>query len=318
MTEPQPDQNLASTKDIVAALTALRFAPPSTTTLVRIAKAAREPFLESLSACVTKRDDDGAHQQRLRAMLASASDETIGGLATRGISVSVEDLTPIAARKPNRFLSLLAAALDPANPRNAEACTVFAGFHPNASPNTTPTEQGAAPAPVSVAEPPPPAEPTVRSKDYRSVHVYGAKFAICFNAVLGQDLVPGVMVDAAVVTATPRLYDWRNAIHIMLDAREVGAVLAVFRRWRQSAEFTAHGRMNDKAFVITQQDGGFYCKVSAKVENGQGIRGVKILPLDVTKVALLFTEQLLLAHPGVPPTEVLATVRAAHHEQTRA
>ena len=71
------------------------------------------------------------------------------------------------------------------------------------------------------------------------------------------------MVDAAVSTG-PKSYDWKNAVHVWLDVNEVGAVLAVFRRWRKGIEFGAHGSQNDKSFSIEFQGQHFFAKVSAK------------------------------------------------------
>lgn len=331
---PQSSQNpnLASVKDITAALASLKFEPPTLDTLVAIAVHCREPFLEALSACVAGRDEEGRNSLRLRSILQCTSPAAVRAVRDAGCQLPVAEMALLGVKCPKRFLSILDAVRDKTHPRQSEALEELArlaasppsrNLSPAAPANEAPpasapgARQDAPPAPARErigASMPAQSAPQAKPKDWRSVHVYGSKFALCFNAVTGQDGVPGVMVDAAVVTTQPRVYDWKNAIHIMLDVREVGAVLAVFRRWRRAAEFAAHGRMNDKAFSIEQQSGHVYCKVSAKVDGGQGMRAVQIQPLDVTKVALLFTEQLLLAHPGLPASEVLATIRAAHSE----
>lgn len=326
MTQPTQEQNLATVRDITAALTSLQLTATPVATLTAIAKTCREDFLSALAACVSGKDADGTERQKLCYILECTSEATIARLRTIGCTLPVEELAYLARKIPKRFLSAVAAASDPANPSASEARAFLGRLVRNPPSAAARAATGAPPAPAP-AEPAQASAPTAneapvaeqagqrqKAKEHRSVHVYGSKFALCFNAVAGQDGVPGIMVDAAVVTATARIYDWRNAVHLMLDAREVGAVLAVFRRWRKAVEFTAHGRMNEKAFSIERQDGHVYCKVSAKLDGGQGVRGVQIQPLDATKVALLFTEQLLLASPGLPPAEVLATVRAAHQE----
>lgn len=324
MTIQIPPQNLATLRDIAAALTSLGHTPPPAATLTAIAGVCRQEFLDALSACVSGTDTDGVQKQKLDALLACTGEATRERLRNIGAELSVEVLVRIALRIPKRFLAALDIADDAANPRRQEAIEFLAGLArelapsatgASASPPATGSTTAAKPADRNpsgdTAAPPEKSRP---KNGHRSVHVYGSKFALCFNAVDGPDGVPGIMVDAAVVTQAARVYDWKNAIHIMLDVREVGAVLAVFRRWRPQVEFAAHGRMNDKSLSITRQEGFFYCKVAARVDGGQGVRGVKIQPLDISKVALLFMEQLLLAHPSLPAEEVLATVCAAHQE----
>ena len=119
------------------------------------------------------------------------------------------------------------------------------------------------------------------------------------------------MVDAA-VSDGPKSYDWRNASHIWLDTNEVGAVLAVFRRWRKSIEFAAHGSQNDKAFSLEFQGQHFYAKLSVKKAGNHPTRAVKIMPPDATAVSILFLTQLAESYPAIPLNELLATVRATH------
>ena len=133
---------------------------------------------------------------------------------------------------------------------------------------------------------------------------------LCFNATEWEGK-PGVMVDAAVSNG-PKSYDWKNAVHVWLDTNEVGAVLAVFRRWRKGIEFAAHGSQNDKGFAIEFQGQHFYAKVTAKKMGQHPTRAVKIMPTDATAVSILFLTQLAESYPAIPLNELLATVRATH------
>ncbi len=119
------------------------------------------------------------------------------------------------------------------------------------------------------------------------------------------------MVDAAMQTG-PKTYDWKNAVHVWLDINEVGAVLAVFRRWRKGVEFSAHGAQNDKGFSIEFQGQHFFAKVTAKKASSGAVRAVKILPSDAMSVSILFLTQLAESYPMIPLNELLATVRATH------
>lgn len=154
-----------------------------------------------------------------------------------------------------------------------------------------------------------------RAVDFRSHHVYGSDYALCFNASTSQDGKPTIMVDAAVANGQ-RSYDWKNAIHIMLDVREVACVLAVFRKWRPAVEFSAHGKRNDKAFSLEWQGKHFFCKVAARMDH-KPVRAVKIMSHDAIQVAMLFLEQLLLAYPNVPPAEVLELARSVNSVDER-
>lgn len=139
-----------------------------------------------------------------------------------------------------------------------------------------------------------------QAKDYISQHVYGSGYALCFNAGEWSGK-PGVMVDAA-TSDGPKSYDWKGAVHVWLDAREIAAVLAVFRKRRPSVEFSAHGAQNDKSFSLAFQGAHFYAKVAAR---NKGVRAVKILPTDAIAVSVLFLRQLGRAYPDIPLDTVL-------------
>ena len=319
--------SFATARDIGAALTSLKMEVPPMAILGAISKTVRAEFLDDLSSCIAGSDTDGAARVRLGHMLTCVSEQTTDQLRSLGIAATLEDLAYVSRLLPVRFISAIDVAADAANPRHKEAKGFLDGLFAEkpwaakAAANAPREPQGASapsqPAARTVAVPtaatPAPASsmPTAeRERNFRSAHVYGANFAMCFNAVPHSDGSPGVMVDAA-ASCGPRTYDWPNAIHIMLDVREVTCALAVFRNWRKGVEFSAHGKMNDKSFVLERQGNFFFCKVAAK---NFGVRAVKILPVDAHKVAMLFLEQLLLAYPGLPSQEVIAMARTINLE----
>jgi len=318
--------SLATARDIGAALIAIKLEVPPMATLGAIAKTVRTEFLDDLSSCVAGSDSDGAARVRLGHMLTCVSEQTIDQLKSLGIFATLEDLAYVSRSLPVRFISAVGVAADAANPRQKEAKGFLDGLFakkpwaakaaangPRQPQRVSAPSQPAARATTAPAAAPTPASSTVtaeREHNFRSAHVYGASFALCFNAVPHSDGSPGVMVDAA-ASCGPRTYDWPNAIHIMLDVREVTCALAVFRNWRKGVEFSAHGKMNDKSFVLERQGNFFFCKVAAK---NFGVRAVKILPVDAHKVAMLFLEQLLLAYPGLPSQEIIAMARTINEE----
>ena len=119
------------------------------------------------------------------------------------------------------------------------------------------------------------------------------------------------MVDAAAILG-PRNYDWNKALHLWLDINEVGAVIAVLRRWRDSVELSGHGQNNDKSFFIQYQQEHFFAKVSQRKAGAGIVRGVKIIPRDAAAICILLLKLLSAEYPTIPLEEILATVRATH------
>src|SRR5574337_900182 len=243
-------------------------------------------------------------------------------------SATIDMVVPLARTVPIRFVSAIEAASDPTHSRHDDAkaylSSVFPpGERPAPAPSPAANLAPEAPPHSTQSEPPQEAEPAANErptgapsevqdgKKHHSCHVYGSGYALCFNAGV-WDGKPGVMVDAAVATGA-KAYDWKNATHIWLDTNEVGAVLAVFRRWSKAVEFSSHGAQNDKSFSIEFQGQHFFAKVSARKASSHPVRAVKIMPADATAVSILFLTQLAESYPNIPLNELLATVRATHH-----
>jgi hypothetical protein len=132
-------------------------------------------------------------------------------------------------------------------------------------------------------------------------HGYGSNAALCFNAADYQG-TPGVVIDAA-VSVGPHSYDWRNAAHIGLRPVELASVFAVFRRATPQAVFNNPGPRNDKRFLLQAQNGHYLARVSAGRDFP--VCAVKVIPTDAHAVSVLVLEQLLLAHPNLPPGAVM-------------
>lgn len=321
MTQAQTE-NLATLGEITAALEAQKLPTVDKTVIAAISRSCRDDFLGHLAACISGQDNDGARHQYLQGLLCCLTDEARGALGAMQISPKLEDLVLVASKTPARLASAIAAGHDPAHPRHAEAKEYLKSVlipPPLPPAEAPPAEKPPASSPQANQSSPnapiaPPAEESGATNErFRSAHVYGNNFALCFNAGIGRDNRPGIMVDAAVSTG-PRNYDWRNAIHIWLNENEVACALAVFRRYRKSVEFSAHGAANDKSFFLEYQDGNFFCKVCAAKAPKDRTRAVKIIKLDANQVSILFLEQLLLAYPQVPPSEVLEQVRLINQE----
>lgn len=299
----------STTREVAAAIASLGY-QPSAATLDTISRTCREEFLEHLSRCISAQDSDESSKKFISNLLRCLSPDSLNRLKAIVPTIQPSQVVPLARQTPARLLSAIDAAADSAHVRHGEAIAFLqAKFAPEAAAANTdePTQESTGPRPHARTNTP---TPKPQGKQYHSCHVYGANYALCFNAT-DRDGTPGVMVDAAVSNG-PKSYDWKNAIHIWLTTNEVGAVLAVFRRWRKSVELGSHGPQNDKSFSIEFQGAHFYVKVAARKEPGEPVRAVKILPTDATAVSILFLTQLANSYPAIPLNELLATVRATH------
>ena len=330
--------NFATARDVTTALSSLGF-QPSVETIQTIQRNCREQFLNHLSKCITGQDAEGNSKKVIGSLLRCLSPDALNRLNQITPNVTADRIVPVALKAPTKLLSAIEAASNPEHERHIDAksflTSVFSPVDqeeaapadaastesaPQQSPlnapsqsrgershgDDRPTEDS---APLNRSRPQPAAQ-GAGDKKFHSCHVYGSGYALCFNAT-EWDGKPGVMVDAAVSTG-PKSYDWKNAVHVWLDTNEVGAVLAVFRRWRKGIEFAAHGSQNDKAFSIEFQGQHFFAKVTVKKAGNHPARAVKIMPTDATAVSILFLTQLAESYPAIPLNELLATVRATH------
>lgn len=320
MNAPASANQFASTRDVAAAIMSLGLTAPDQQALAAIARTCRDDFLAALSACVTHKNPDGLHRATLTRYIDVTGTKTRDALAGLGLSAAPEVLVTIAQKAPTRFLSALEVAANPRHERAAEARTVVTNLLSAGLPPQTPSSPPQPPAgaalasaatgPADGASPStPPEEDTERASDHRSAHAYGKSFALCFNAAVGRNSrQPGIMVDACTVSEAggKRKSNWQDAVHIMLDAREVAFLYSVLRKHRRAIEFSAHGPGNDKSFSIERQGTAFFAKVSAK---GMGVRAVKIEPKDALAISILCLQQVQLAYPNVPTGEIIALIR---------
>lgn len=140
-----------------------------------------------------------------------------------------------------------------------------------------------------------------------SLHVYGGRAALCFEASRTRRDVPTVTMDAAPSNA-PKTYDWKNKTTVQFTVDELPFVLAVFLGIVPSCEYKSHGANKDKGFRFEAQDGG---KIFAKVFSPDGVCAVPITRADSFHVSRLLLSQLKAAgRDDLAGTEVLALLRA--------
>lgn len=130
---------------------------------------------------------------------------------------------------------------------------------------------------------------------YSSVHCYGGKAAVCFNASQNKDKTHyTIMVDGA-PSVGERTYDWKNKIFTQLGHKELPVLFAVLMGWLPRAKFDAHGAANDKAVEIERQDGKFFVKVMQK---GKPMCAVPVGPQDAAGLYSLVLNQIILEQPA--------------------
>lgn len=147
----------------------------------------------------------------------------------------------------------------------------------------------------------------INPEDRASVHVYGGKAALCFEADVTKGDVPTIALDAATSTG-PRQYDWNGKIRLQMTRAELPVVTAVLIGSMQRCEFKNHGQDNSKGFSMERQDGGkVFIKVFGK---DQPVRAIPVMPADVFYVASLFMRQLRKGNPWLDATALMSMIRA--------
>jgi hypothetical protein len=290
---------LASLRDVALALRSLDLPVPPPANLHALAATHRDGFLHDLTLCIRDPKASTQTHERLRRVLLCMTERVDRALQSLGIEADARQRAHLAVKAPKRFESALACAADAKDDRCGAALAWLSAELVQAAPGSDEPARVQAPSSTAAggltADTPMPAP-------RRSHPVYGSNAALCFNATDYQGK-PGVMIDAA-ASVGPRSYDWRNAAHIWLRPVELASVFAVFRRATPQAEFNNHGPRKDKAFSLQAQNGHFFARVTAGRDFP--VCAVKVVPTDAHAVSVLVLEQLLLAHPNLPPSAVMA------------
>lgn len=146
-----------------------------------------------------------------------------------------------------------------------------------------------------------------KQRDYASVHIYGSRAALCFNADMTRAEGHTICLDAA-ASKGQRSFNWEGKIRVQFTTKELPFVLAVLMGWMTSVQFTAHGPKKDKGFSLEHQAGG---KVFARVwqGNGGGQLSVPIFAEDLYGVVALLLRQMGRNSPHLGVDGVMAVVR---------
>lgn len=170
-------------------------------------------------------------------------------------------------------------------------------------PTSRPTPPSTTPSPQSREEPAVRGAATGREEP--SLHVYGGKGALTFEADETRGGYPTVSLDAAVATG-PREYNWTDKVRVQFTRTELPVVLAVLLGLVGRCEFGSHGENNDKGFSLEHQKDKVFVRVFAK---DQGVRAVPVPLVDAYSVSCLVARQLRKGSPWMTTGDILSFVR---------
>jgi hypothetical protein len=133
------------------------------------------------------------------------------------------------------------------------------------------------------------------AREYKSVHTYGSKAALCFSAstTRGDDVQHTVSIDGAMSSGV-RVYDWKNKIIFQLTVQEIPLVIGVLHGFIDKLELKGHGRENEKALVIENQGNKYFISLLCK---GEAPRGVPVPAKDIYPIITLLLRQALRNDP---------------------
>lgn len=175
----------------------------------------------------------------------------------------------------------------------------------DATPAPEPTPQSRAPAREDTPRNRPSAD-----RDRYSVHAYGGKAALCFEADQTRRGAATVSIDAADATA-PREYDWQSKIRIQLTQNELPQVAAVFLGLLPGCKFSSHGQASNKSIEFRRQTGKANQLMFVRViEAEKKAKAVPISNADCFRVEALIMHQLKVQHPYLDGTMLMAMLRS--------
>jgi hypothetical protein len=244
--------SLESAREVAAAIEQVGLPNPSRGAMQAIAKGCRTPLLQSLRACLRGNDPDGQHRRRVKQTLQCVRWATGSTLAALGHEVAVEDRALIALSNPQRFLSALTAAADPAHLRHAEAKGLLVGFldtrswstsSPGQAPSPAPALAAAADNPATDVDPvgqPNAAVPShapVGVDDATTILVHSTSTAVRFQALARFEPAGFVQIEQACMIASR--VDCEHATSVVLEPRQIAGAQAALRRWRTAFRIVA-------------------------------------------------------------------------------
>ena len=307
-------KNIATAKDINAALMAIGLPALPVDAIRAIAETNRELFLDELQSAV-QNDGTLEKQKKVADWIKCLSLETRAKVVSLGYPENLLAMATVGCLRPVRFLSALEVAANQFHPSNIAAKAFLADLLASSLPVTpisikpvdvTSRDQTESPRGIV------PTNSTNNHGDNKFAvhHAYGSNYALCFNAIQGKDGKPGIMIDAA-VNVDDR-YQWDSALHFWINERELDGLLAVLRRWKPTVELSGHGRRNDKTFKLDFQKTHFFASVVERGAKDHPTRAVKVSKSDARLIAMLIMNQLIAAHPNIPAAEIFDTIRAVH------
>lgn len=330
-------RNIASQKDVFEALQFLNLPIPSEQVVSLIAAGSgRVKFKNALEACLRVDGSEPTKESKhyLVGLVNSVSPATMDKV-TKLLgykNVPIEAFIIVGQEEGTTFYRAVQAAVTATDPQHDEADSVveeklrYAVEKLGQTLERSHPRVGSEPRTASVQKPGSASDPSRAGDEervipnaeegtgdeYYSTHAYAGNAALCFNASRTPKQHFAVSVDAA-QSVGERKYDWKNAIKLQLNHKELPLLYGVLVGWRNKAKFDAHGAGNDKSFEIERQDGKLFAKVVAK---GQSLRAVPIGPMDAYQIMNVVLSQIIKEAPDEirkHPDLIVNQMRAAQN-----
>lgn len=130
-------------------------------------------------------------------------------------------------------------------------------------------------------------------REFKSVHVYGGKSALCFSASTTRDGEFTVRIEGAMSSGV-RVYDWKSKVIFQLTVQEIPLIIGVLHGFMETLELRGHGRENEKALTIQLQKDKYFISLLCK---GEAPRGVPVPAKDIYPIITLLLRQALKNDP---------------------
>jgi hypothetical protein len=150
-----------------------------------------------------------------------------------------------------------------------------------------------------------------RARDRQTVHVYGARAALCVELDrLRPDEAGREKATLTIEAASRRAgksYAWDSKVSIQLGIRELPAFVGTVMGWSQEWIAKAHGRGHDKELIVRNQAGG----VQIVVRQGADAHSVPVTFADTYDIVNLALKALLENDPHLSSETALQLCRRA-------
>lgn len=289
--------------ELRAQLTMLSLPIPDKTDMDAIIKRDAEVFSNSLRVSVNKEQGWESHLEYVKSAVVTTSPWMRDSLKKLDIVATPEMLAEIAKQEGATFWKAVKNAAEGGTDskiaaeyvrRTLSSLTLTPSEpHIHQEQKTTAGMDDEPPSYEEHHEPQESREQGTAPREFKSVHAYGGKSALCFSASTTRDDEHTVRIEGAMSSGV-RVYDWKSKVIFQLTVQELPLVIGVLHGFIDTLELKGHGRENEKALTIKYQQNGYFISLVCK---GEAPRGVPVPAKDVYSIITLLLRQALKNDP---------------------